>query len=295
MRYYTHLVGLLEFGRVDPRGKTVLDAGCGFGFTLLALRWLGASDAYGLDISAQMIGTVRAYLPLFPDDFTAGIHVSEGSVTEMPYEGASFDLILSQEAISHYRDVGAFIGEVSRVIRRGGTLLIRDGNNGKNPLVRRETQALWEEFETGRASALGRKHERDGCYRLRREEIIRERFAELSDEAVDDLVLRTSFMDRDQIITAVQDHRNGGPPPTSFYNGRDAPVDPNSGAVIERLFDPYELGGELRAAGFSTRVVGYWGGASGKPVIRLANKILGSASRLTIYTAPSFMIAARKM
>jgi hypothetical protein len=102
-------------------------------------------------------------------------------------------------------------------------------------------------------------------------------------------------MDRHQIITAVQDHQNGGPPPTSFYNGREVPVDPNSGAVIERLFDPYELGGELSAAGFSTRVVGYWGGASGKPVIRLANRVLGSASRLTIYTAPSFMIAARKM
>jgi SAM-dependent methyltransferase len=111
MRYYTHLVGLLEFGRVAPRG-TVLDAGCGFGFTLLALRWLGASDAYGLDISTPMIGTVRAYLPLFPNDFSAGIHVTEGSVTEMPYEDASFDLVLSQEAISHYRDEGALLCEV---------------------------------------------------------------------------------------------------------------------------------------------------------------------------------------
>jgi SAM-dependent methyltransferase len=295
MRYYTHLVGLLEFGRVDPRAATVLDAGCGFGFTLLALRWLGVSDAYGPDISAQMIGTVRAYLPLLPDDFTARIHVAEGNVTEMPYEDASFDVVLSQEAISHYRDVGAFIGEVSRVIRRGGTFLISDGNNGKNPFIRRDTRALWEEFETGRPSARGRKHERDGCYRLRREEIIRERFPELSEEVVNDLVLRTSFMDRDQIITAVQDHQNGGAPPTSFYNREEAPVDPNSGAVIERLFDPYQLGGELRAAGFSTRVTGYWGGASGKPLIRLANKVLGSASRLTIYAAPSFMIAARRM
>jgi hypothetical protein len=29
-------------------------------------------------------------------------------------------------------------------------------------------------------------------------------------------------------------------------------------------------------------------------VVRLANKVLGAASRLTIYTAPSFTIAARK-
>jgi SAM-dependent methyltransferase len=295
MRYERHLVGLLEFGRADPRGATVLDAGCGFGFTLLLLRWLGASDVYGIDISEQMIRTIREFLPLLPDDFADRIRVTQGSVTEMPYENESFDLVLSLEAISHYHDVGAFIGEAAKVIRRGGRLLIRDGNNDKNPRVRRETRALWEEFETGKPSALSGRHERDGCYRLRRKEIITESFPELSADVVTDLVLRTSYMNRDEIIRAVREHQRGGARPASFYNGQDPPVDPGSGSVIERLFDPYQLAAELRAAGFSTRVAGYWGGASGRPSIRLANKILGAASRLTIYTAPSFTIAARKL
>jgi SAM-dependent methyltransferase len=289
------LVDLLEFGRTDPRDSTVLDAGCGFGFTLLLLRWLGASEVHGIDISEQMIGTVRAFLTRLPEDFAAAIHVAEASVTEMPHENASFDLVLSLEAISHYRDIAAFIGEARRVLRPGGTLLIRDGNNEKNPRVRRETWALWEEFETGKPSALGGRHERDGSYRLRREEIIRENFPELNDDQVMDLVLRTSFMSRDEVIEAVRNYRQGGARPASFYNGLDAPVDPNDGSVIERLFDPYQLAAELRAAGFSTRVAGYWGGASGRASIRLANKILGAASRLTIYTSPSFTIAARKL
>ena len=80
----------------------------------------------------------------------------------MPYADGSFDLVLSVEAISHYRDVGAFIGEAARVLRTGGTLLLSDGNNGRNPRIRRATHALWEEFETGKPSKLGRKHERDG-------------------------------------------------------------------------------------------------------------------------------------
>lgn len=294
MRYERHLVALLDFGRADPRGATVLDAGCGFGFTLLLLRWLGASNVYGVDISEQMIRTIRTFLRILPDDFAGGIHVAQASVTEMPYENDSFDLLLSLEAISHYRDVGAFIDEAARVIRSGGTLLIRDGNNGKNPRVRRETRALWEEFETGKASALGERHERDGCYRLRREEIIRENFPELSGDLVMDLVLRTSFMSRDEIVAAVRDYERGGTRPSSFYSGQDPPVDPNSGSVIERLFDPYQLAAELRDRGFSIRVAGYWGGASGRRVVRLANKVLGAASRLTIYTAPSFTIAARK-
>ena len=65
--------------------------------------------------------------------------------------------------------------------------------------------------------------------------------------------------------------------------------------MIERLFDPYQLAAEVGDAGFSTRVAGYWGGASGRRLIRLANKVLGAASRLTIYTAPAFTIAARKL
>src|SRR5262249_50305848 len=240
-RYRRHLASLLEFGRVDVRGKAVLDAGCGVGFTLLLLRWLGASEGVGVDPSEAMIATVRAYLPLLPHDFAAGVHVAEASVSELPYKDNSFDVVLSIEAISHYRDVGAFIAEAARVLRTGGTLLIRDGNNARNPRVRRETRALWEEFETGKPSALGVKHERQGSYRLRREEIIRDAFPEAPDAEVLDLVSRTAFMNRAQIVSAISEYRAGGAPPASFYDGSDAPVDPNSDAVIERLFDPYQL------------------------------------------------------
>jgi SAM-dependent methyltransferase len=294
-RYRRHLAGLLKFGRIDVRGATALDAGCGFGFTLLVLRWLGAAEVFGVDTSKVMLRAVRAYLPLLSDGFAAGIHVAEASVSEMPYADNSFDLVLSIEAISHYRDVGAFIAETARVLRPGGTLLVRDGNNARNPRVRRETKALWEEFDAGKPSVLGTKHERQGTYRLRRDEIIREAFPELTDDEVADLVLRTAFKNRTEIIAAISDYRAGGAPPSSFYDGSDAPVDPNSDAVVERLFDPYQLADWMRASGFVTRVAGYWGGAGGNPLIGLANGILGRASRLTIVSAPSFMIAARRV
>ena len=69
-----------------------------------------------------------------------------------------------------------------------------------------------------RARWAGR--ERDGCYRLRREEIIRENFPELSGDLVIDLVLRTSFMSRDEIVAAVRDYERGGTRPSSFYHRR---------------------------------------------------------------------------
>src|SRR5262249_3671236 len=169
------------------------------------------------------------------------------------------------------------------------------GNNERNPKIRRETQALWEEFETGKPSALGGNHEREGSYQERREEIIREAFPDLSDADVSDLVSRTAFKNRAEIIAAIHDYRAGGALPSSFYDGSAAPVDPNSDAVIERLFDPYQLAAEIRASGFVTRVAGYWGGAGGNPLVGVANGILGKTSRLTISSAPSFMIAARRV
>jgi SAM-dependent methyltransferase len=177
-RYRTHLVGLLEFGRVDPRGVTALDAGCGFGFTLLLLRWLVGADVHGVDISERMLRTVREYLPLLSAEFKDAIHVAQANVDQLPYEEGSFDLVLSVEAISHYRDVDAFIREAARVLHPGGVLLIHDHNNARNPKTRRETRALWEEFETGLPSKPGTRRERDGSYRLRRAEIIRGAFPE---------------------------------------------------------------------------------------------------------------------
>jgi SAM-dependent methyltransferase len=294
-RYRRHLDDILECGRIDPHGLTALDAGCGFGFTLLLLRSLGASHTYGIDSSAAMIATIRAYLPVVPHDLSSRIHVTEGSVTAMPYGDGSFDLVLSVEAISHYRDVSAFIAEAARVTRPGGTLLVRDGNNGRNPKVRRETRALWEEFETGKPSRLVGTHGPDDCYRARRGQIILEAFPDMSDDVVEDLALRTSSMSRDEILTVVRAYEAGGSPPASFFDGTDAPLDPNSDAVVERLFDPYELAAEIAATGFSTRVSGYWGGAGGNPLVRLANRALGAASRITIASAPSFTIAARRL
>jgi SAM-dependent methyltransferase len=292
-RYQRYLSDLLRFGRVDLPEATVLDAGCGFGFTLVLLRYLGASEVFGVDVSEPMIRTIRAYLPLLPDEVSSRIHVQEASVAELPYADDSFDLVLSNEAISHYRDVTAFIGEAARVLRRGGTLLISDHNNGRNLRTRRETQALWEEFETGKTGAPRGERERNGSYRQRRGEIIRDAFPGLDDAMVADLVLRTSFMSREEIVKAVRAYEAGGVRPESFYDGSDAPVDPNADAVHERLFDPYRLAAQVRAAGFSTRVAGHWGGAGGNPVIRLANGLLGSASRLTVFSAGSFRIAGR--
>jgi hypothetical protein len=97
-----------------------------------------------------------------------------------------------------------------------------------------------------------------------------------------------------EVALACERYRQDGSFPGSIYDHRTVPLNPNDGTVIERLFNPYDLAGRMRTVGFSTRTQGYWGGASGRKMLRIANTVLSALSPVTIVTARAFLIAARK-
>lgn len=288
--YVRHTMDLLAFGRVDPPGIRALDAGSGFGFTLLTLAALGASEVHGLEVHPPMVETVEAYLPLLPHEVASRVQVRQGSVSEMPYEDRSFDLVLSIEAISHYRDVEGFVRETARVLRPGGVMIISDGNNGLNPLTRRKTHQIWKAFEHGPAGSI-HGHRVSQSYEDKRRRFVEEAFPEVP---AAQMARETSGMTFAEIEEACGRYLTTSRFPGSIYTGKDVPVEPDGGTVMERLFNPYRLGRWLTEAGFTTRVKGYWGGASGRPVLRATNTLLSIASPLTIYSARGFLIAARK-
>jgi SAM-dependent methyltransferase len=289
--YLRYTTDLLRLAGVDPRGARVLDAGSGFGFTLVKLAYLGAREACGLEIYEPMVATTRAYLDLLPPEIAERIQLVLGSVSEMPYEDASFDLVLSIEAISHYRDVDGFLREAARVLRPGGVLVIADGNNGLNPLVQRKTHELWDAFERGGAGELVHGHVVEHCYEDERREFVEREFP---DVPASRMARETFGMTYDEVAAACRRFLDDGSFPGSTYDGTVVPVNPNDGTVVERLFDPYALSRRLDEAGFDATPLGYWGGASGRKVLRLANAILRSASRVTIYSARGFTIVARR-
>jgi ubiquinone/menaquinone biosynthesis C-methylase UbiE len=292
-RYLRHIVDLLDDAAINPSGAVVLDAGCGFGFTLVTLRWLGAARCYGIDVSERMVRSIQDYLPRLPEQYGDAIEVCTGTVAAMPYPDNSFDAVLSLEAISHYLDVDAFISDAARVLRPGGVLVIRDGNNSRNPRARRRAFALWEEFETGR-SADGKPRERQGSYRTKREEVVRAAFPNLSEATVKRIAVGTAYMTSDEVRRATEEFVRTQALPASYFQREIVPVDPELGAVHERLLDPYRLAAEVRAAGLSPRVAGHWGGAGGNQAVRLANRMLVPLSRVLMPTAPAFTIIARK-
>lgn len=293
-KFVRYEMGKLRFARVEVSGLSVLDVGCGFGMALVLCGVLGAKELYGIDLYDGMVRTVQSYRDLLPRAIGEKLSVSRADAASIPFESNRFDLVLASEAISHYLNVEASLKEVCRVVKPGGVLLITDGNNGRNPRIRRSTVELWEAFERGEAGQHVHGHLVETPFVVKRERLVREALPGSSDDVVAEIVRGTSGMTKEGIGKACAEFKSTGRRPSSYYERGDLPVDPEKGDVIERLFDPYSLGRDIEALGLRARVCGYWGGASGRLYLRLANAALSALGPLSMSTAGEFRIAATK-
>jgi len=96
-----------------PPGASILDAGCGSGRNMLDLAARGTVT--GVELSSVSIDLARAR--------NVG-EVVEGSVLDMPFDDGHFDFATCLDVIEHLEDDLAAMGELRRVVARGGTLLV---------------------------------------------------------------------------------------------------------------------------------------------------------------------------
>jgi SAM-dependent methyltransferase len=90
----------------------ILDAGCGSGRTLDELADYG--DACGVDVSQAAVDATRS----------RGHQAHLGSVTDLPFADATFDLVTCLDVIEHTPDDRRTLAELRRVTRPGGALLL---------------------------------------------------------------------------------------------------------------------------------------------------------------------------
>ena len=115
---------------VPLRGVTrALDVGCGTGFPLIELaERLGPSaEVHGLDPWSG--GLARAALKLGVRE-TPNVTLHEGSAAAMPFDDASFDLIVSNLGLNNFDDRAAAVREGRRVARPGATLALTTNLQG---------------------------------------------------------------------------------------------------------------------------------------------------------------------
>ena len=96
-----------------PAPARILDAGCGSGRNMIELARRGAVT--GLELSQPSVELARAR--------DCG-EVVEGSLLEMPFADASFDLAVSLDVIEHLEDDVGAMRELRRTVAPGGALLV---------------------------------------------------------------------------------------------------------------------------------------------------------------------------
>ncbi len=102
----------------DPRGKVVLDYGCGSGTKAISYLDMGADRVIGIDVSERRIQEARARANAAKAGDRLQFLVTDAHHTGFP--DSSFDLIVGKSVL-HHLDLEAALTELRRLLRPGGT------------------------------------------------------------------------------------------------------------------------------------------------------------------------------
>ncbi len=116
---------ILRVAQLQP-GETVLDVGCGTGSLLIeAARQMGSGERmHGVEPSPEMLAHARRKAK----PFIAESNLVQGSGDHIPFPDVSFDVVFCTMVLHHLPAAMqvAAIGEMCRVVRPGGRMIIVD-------------------------------------------------------------------------------------------------------------------------------------------------------------------------
>lgn len=103
-------------------GWTILDVGCGGGFTIRRLlKQSKDAKVYGIDISEESVAKAQKVNANVLDK---QVFITQGSAANLPYEDGKFDLVTAVETVYFWPNLPDCLVEVHRVLRQGGKFAI---------------------------------------------------------------------------------------------------------------------------------------------------------------------------
>ncbi len=113
---------LLRMHQIDLSGTSVLDAGCGTGYslTLIAKRFR-PRELTGIDIIPSQVEKARSR--------STFATVRVGDITALDIPSQSFDVVFLLEVLHHTQDWRAALSEVARVVKEDGVLILEEPGN----------------------------------------------------------------------------------------------------------------------------------------------------------------------
>lgn len=103
-------------------GWTMLDVGCGGGFTIRRLlKRSKDAQVYGIDISEESVTKARR---VNAEVLDKQVYVTQGSAEQLPYNDEMFDLVTAVETVYFWPNLPDCLQEVRRVLKPGGKFAI---------------------------------------------------------------------------------------------------------------------------------------------------------------------------
>lgn len=120
----------LAFGDVLKRvgmkpSDRILDAGCGYCFHATRLARSGAK-INAIDFSEAALCAARGTLG--KAGLTSQVEVQLADLTDLPFDDASFDHVVCWGVLMHIPEMEKALGELARVLKPGGTLVLSENN-----------------------------------------------------------------------------------------------------------------------------------------------------------------------
>ena len=109
-------------GMDEPHPGRLLDVGTGAGHTAFAFA-SRIADVEALDLTQEMLDQVERGAQ---ERGLTNIHCQLGDAEALPYPDDTFEFVTSRLCAHHFQDAPAFVREVARVLRPGGTFLLED-------------------------------------------------------------------------------------------------------------------------------------------------------------------------
>jgi len=121
--------------------ERVLDVATGPGYIAEAFA-RAAREVIGIDLTAAMlaIGEERT-----KERGVSNISFRIGDVEKLPFERGTFDVVVSRLALHHMQNPGQVVGEMARVCKPSGTVLVEDIYGSEHP-ERAAYQDRWEKL-----------------------------------------------------------------------------------------------------------------------------------------------------
>ncbi|GBD97948.1 MAG TPA: class I SAM-dependent methyltransferase [Nitrospirae bacterium] len=287
--YFPHLINranyILEL--INKKNSNALDFGCGAGLWSILFTILGdCNNVYGVDYSEERIDASRKlqqYLKL--DNM---VKTDVGDVLALDYPDGFFDFCFANEILSHVKDLDQALSEISRTLKKGGTLFISDGNNSLSFIGNLQREKIQNKLEYGPLNASSSLP--DTLLNMRKK-LIRSKFKEIDNDTVSVLAEKTKGMYGEQITKACNEFINS----KKIAEKADFPCrNPINGEKMEYPLNPFRLKNLLREThGIESRILPLY---ATSPVAwkKLTRKIIRMTHPISLLISPEFELIGTK-